>query len=155
MNDIKPFFDTLYHRLVLNSRKLSRLYALFFRDVQKKHDLTKAEKDILLFFHNNPTYNTASDLVEHRFISKSLVSMSIDSLEKREFIEKTPSPEDRRFVRLSLTDKVAPILQELVAAQQSFFSELQSVFSPEEYKQITELIDRMTENVERSIQRYE
>ena len=47
------------------------LYSRCVERVCERHDLTRMELDILLFLANNPLYDTASEIVEIRYLSKS------------------------------------------------------------------------------------
>ena len=75
-----------------------KAYAHVIEPVCKKHKLTHNELDILLFLHNNPDFDRASDIVTKRGIAKSHVSMSVTSLEKRGLILRETDPNDRRTI---------------------------------------------------------
>lgn len=53
------------------------LYSEFVSPVCAKYGLTRIELDILLFLANNTRYDTATDIVEVRFLAKSQVSAAI------------------------------------------------------------------------------
>lgn len=59
------------------------LYSEFVSPVCAKYGLTRIELDILLFLANNTHYDTATDIVEVRFLAKSQVSAAIKNLEAR------------------------------------------------------------------------
>ena len=59
------------------------LYSEFVSPVCAKYGLTRIELDILLFLANNTRYDTATDIVEVRFLAKSQVSAAIKNLEAR------------------------------------------------------------------------
>ncbi|MFR7462338.1 MAG: MarR family transcriptional regulator [Subdoligranulum sp.] len=56
------------------------LYSEFVSPVCAKYGLTRIELDILLFLANNTRYDTATDIVEVRFLAKSQVSAAIKNL---------------------------------------------------------------------------
>ena len=50
------------------------VYAKCVGKICETHAITRMELDILLFLANNPCFDTATDIVENRFLSKSHVS---------------------------------------------------------------------------------
>lgn len=74
-----------------------RLYDQTMDPIAQQWDLTRMELDILLFLANAPAYDTAADIVERRRLTKSHVSVSIHSLIRRGWLERSPtSPEIER-----------------------------------------------------------
>ena len=59
------------------------LYQTILAPVCDKYDMTHTEMVILLFLASNPHLNTATDIVKGRRMTKSLVSMSLRSLQER------------------------------------------------------------------------
>ena len=53
---------------------LKTLYARCIEEVCTAYKLTRMELDILLFLANNPCYDTATDIIEIRYLAKSQVS---------------------------------------------------------------------------------
>lgn len=67
---------------------------------------TPNELSVLSFlFTHAPGQDTASDIARACFVSKALVTRSVDSLSQRGFIEPKRSTDDRRIIHLSLTNK--------------------------------------------------
>ena len=69
------YFDTM--------ARAQKGYARLLEPICKKWNLTRNELDVILFLANNPDYDRAVDIVNHRGLSKSHVSLSINSLESR------------------------------------------------------------------------
>ncbi len=57
---------------------MKAFYSKCVEGVCEKHKITRMELDILLFLANNPLFDTASDIVEIRYLSKSQVSLSME-----------------------------------------------------------------------------
>ena len=104
-----------------------RLESLF-----RKWERIRSEKDVLLFLYNNPQYNRVVDIVEHRGMAKSHVSMSVTNLEQRGMLLRTFSTSDRRAVYLSLTESAEAIAREGKDMQSQFFSRPYGGLEPEE-----------------------
>jgi DNA-binding MarR family transcriptional regulator len=133
------------------SWKTAKLYERVFAEVLERFDLTPNEKDVLLFLYNNEGYDTASDIVRHRSISKSLVSKSIDSLGQRGYLNVRQDEVDRRIMHLILTDEARMIAKELKAVQEDFFKMVGECFTREEGEQFLLLIEKLIDNVERHL----
>ena len=82
-----------------------KLYNQMFRKPAGKYELTQIEIDILLFLHNNPSFNTAKDIVALRGLAKSNVSNALDNLRKRGYLASETDPENRKLVRLTLLEE--------------------------------------------------
>ena len=121
------FFDILTH-----ARKL---YAQTLEDVCAAHALTRNELDVLLFLANNPEYDRAADIVAHRGMAKSHVSLSVSTLEEKGFLVRREDGEDRRTVHLKLTELAQPVVELGRARQQAFFQRIHSSLTPEETEQ--------------------
>lgn len=124
------------------------LYARIVAPVCEKYGLTYTEFTVLMFLHNNPQYDTATQIVNIRRLSKSHVSISVRSLQRRGFLDCRYLNGDHRTIHLSLNDAAAPIAAEGVQAQERFSDILYAGFSSDELKQLSQLIDRIDQNIE-------
>lgn len=85
-----------------------RLYDQTMEPIAQRWDLTRMELDILLFLANAPAYDTAADIVERRRLTKSHVSVSIHSLVRRGWLERSYLPGNRKSAHLRLLPASAP-----------------------------------------------
>ena len=106
------------------SQRVSKLYGKFLEPVCQRHGLTKNELDVLLFLYNNPEYDRARDVVVHRGLVKSHVSLSVTNLQARGLLSGETDSTDRRIVRLRLTDEGRSVAGEGRSVQEAFFSRL-------------------------------
>ena len=120
------------HDYFETSQQVARVYTRMLEPVCRKWELTKNELDVLLFLHNNPEYDRATDIVIHRGMSKSHVSLSVTKLRQRDLVRVSPDPEDRRTLRLELTDQAREICSQGRKIQEAFFTRLFSGISGEE-----------------------
>ena len=126
-------------------------YAKLLEPVCKEWNLTRNELDILLFLYNNPEYDRAADIVSHRGIAKSHVSMSVASLEEKGLLLRRFDENDRRTAHLELTDAGRVIAAQAKEKQVQFFSLLFQGISKEEFdlwKKIHHQIHKNIENFE-------
>ena len=136
---IAAFFDILSQSQKAYSRQLE--------PVCKKWDLTRSEVDVLLFLYNNPEYDRAADIVTHRGMTKSHVSMSVAELADRGLLERRTSSDDRRTTHLLLTKEGLAIAADAREAQQGFFDMLYEGVSPEELVLWENITQKVFENI--------
>lgn len=90
---------------LMNIQLTMKLHENLLKKICVKYNLSLIEGKILCFLHNNPTKDTAADIVELRMLSKGNVSSAIDKLCKLGYIKRTPDENNRRKIHLSLLDK--------------------------------------------------
>lgn len=125
----------------------NELYEKCMSPVSKTFDLTSMELSILLFLANNPEYDTASEIVRKRHLTKSHVSISLRDLEERGFIKKEHRNGDNRTVHLALLPAADQIISEGQRVQKEFLSVLTDSFPPEEIRQLQTYIEHINQNV--------
>lgn len=133
------YFDTM--------ARAQKGYARLMDPICKKWELTRNELDVLLFLANNPEFDRAVDIVNNRGLSKSHVSLSINSLESRGLLIRTEDPNDRRTVHLMLTDASREITAQGQMAQRRFFSYLHQGVTQEQIQLMVEFAQRVSENI--------
>ena len=119
------------------------LYSEFVSPVCAKYGLTRIELDILLFLANNTRYDTATDIVEVRFLAKSQVSAAIKNLEARGCLR-------REYLRLC--DPAQPMIAAGRSAQEQFGAALLDGFTPEELEHMQRSMERIRKNVEKYLE---
>lgn len=87
------------------------LYAKCMEGVCEKYHITRMELDILLFLSNNPIFDTASDIVDIRYLSKSQVSAAIKRLEKDSYLEKKYIKGNRKTAHLVIKESASDIIE--------------------------------------------
>ena len=133
------YFDTM--------ARAQKGYARLLEPICKKWDLTRNELDVLLFLANNPDFDRAVDIVNHRGLAKSHVSMSVASLENRGLLARQPDPTDRRTVHLRLTDKAGEITDVGRRVQKQFMDYLHQGVTEEQMALMRLFAERVYENI--------
>lgn len=133
------YFDTM--------ARAQKGYTRLMDPICKKWDLTRNELDVLLFLANNPEQDRAVDIVNNRGISKSHVSLSISSLEKRGLLVRREDLQDRRTVHLQLTESARPITEKGRTAQKLFFSYIHKGVSQEQIDLMMDFARKVSENI--------
>lgn len=130
-----------------NQAHIKSLYADCIEPVRRKYGLTRMELDILLFLANNPQFTTASEIVENRHLTKSHVSLAVNTLVKKGYLKKKKAEHNHKTIHLSICPSADAIVRDGQNAQNSFWSILFRDFTPEDYAQILRLFERINQNV--------
>lgn len=129
---------------------IKAFYSKYVEAVCEKHEITRIELDILLFLANNPMYDTASDIVEVRYLSKSQVSVSIKMLEQRGFLTKTYANHNRKTAHLNIKDAALDVIADGQAAQEEFMEAILQGISPKDLDAWKRCTAQMMENIKRN-----
>ena len=78
------------------ARKTALAYNALCRPLCQELNLPQTAFDILMFLGNNPSYKTASDIVEIRHIKANLVSVNVDRLVREGYLMRQEVKGDRR-----------------------------------------------------------
>lgn len=134
MNDLKISLDFLEMRHIM-----IHLYQKMFHKVLETYRITQLEMDILLFLANNPEYDTATDLVKRRHLTKSHVSKSIDALVKQGYLTRSYEENNRKVIHLQLLPGAMDIISAGRACQKQFLTQMNQNISQED----AEIADRV------------
>lgn len=127
---------------------IKTLYAKCVGDVCSRHKITRMELDILLFLANNPHFDTATDMVEVRYLSKSQVSAAIKTLEEGGFIRKEYADNNRKTAHLKICEVASSIIADGRAAQEKCVSIMLQGLSQEEIEGIKRCFQHIWENID-------
>lgn len=89
--------------------EVERKYNQYRKKVMVRYDLSAAEVDVLLFLANNSQFDLAVDIVRVRKMQKSHVSLAVNKLCEKGYIQKETDAADRKKVhqKLSALDRIA------------------------------------------------
>ena len=126
---------------------IKTLYSKCVEEVCVKHNITRMELDILLFLANNPCFDTASDIIEIRYLSKSQVSSSIKLLEQCGYLRKEYLNCNRKTAHLRICKEAMDIIRDGQDAQAEFISTMLDGFSQEEIDRMKQYNERILRNI--------
>lgn len=140
--------DTLVTSIIKSTRRVRDQYDAAISRAAHKCGITRPEADVLLFLYNNPTLNTARDIVYYRGFSKAYVSKAVDPLIRQGMIDMTTDPSDRRRQLLSISGG-AEIAEKLRAAQAEFMRVITEGIPQSELDCFMAVNEAMCKNAER------
>lgn len=106
------------------ARKFAVAYTAACKPLCQELGLTQTAFDILMFLANNPSYQTAGDIVEVRRIKANLVSVNVERLVREGYLRREAVADDRRKTRLLCTPLAASVIMRGRAVQDAFFARL-------------------------------
>ncbi len=130
------------------AQRFGKFYARQFLPLLARTGLSMREINVLLFLANHPEQDTARDVVELRGLSKSQVSQAVDLLTSRDILYRTQDQADRRVVHLAITEKGAPLAQEVQAIQAAFGRKLLEGLTEPERTEFLVLLRKVLKNTE-------
>ena len=138
----------MYHSDYFADRQLAKkAYGRILEPFCAQWGVTRAEADILLFLFNNPGLDRAADIVEKRGLAKSQVSAGIAELEGKGLVARCEDAEDRRSIRLTLTDLGRKAAEDAWIAQRSFFFSIYEGITPEEFQVWQRITEKVSKNI--------
>ena len=98
---------------------LMKLQEKYLESVRYEFNLSRIEIIILTFLYNNPSYDSARDIVEFRMLQRGNVSAAVDTLEKKGYLIRYTDSDDKRIVHLKLTNQTNDIVHAIEEKQEA------------------------------------
>lgn len=125
----------------------TRLFERMLSETAAKWQLSSSEIQILLFLDQMPHLDTARDVALHCGMSKASVSGNVLKLATRGLLTVDVDLKDRRFQHLTLTEQVAPILNDTRTLLRRFDSQVLKNLSPCENEQFLSLLTKINSSI--------
>lgn len=133
--------------VISSFRYTGRLYEKMFEGIRARYSVTQMEINVLAFLKNNPPFDTASDIVSYRQLSKANVSQAVELLVQKKMLVRRSDKTDRRKIHLDLLPESAELLEEILAAQKQFDERMFRGILPEHRRIFTETMLQISKNV--------
>lgn len=128
---------------------IKTLYSRCVEEVCCKHEITRMELDILLFLANNPYFDTATDIVETRHLSKSQVSSSIKTLEAKGYLCRNYTKNNKKTAHLQICKTAHSVIADGRKAQEKFITIMLQGLTGDERECLKKSFEHIQENIER------
>lgn len=138
---------------LMQSARTMKLYHHLFKTMLAQTSLTQMEMDILLFLHHHPIHDTAKDMVEMRRLSKSHVSLAVESLVQKGYLERKKEADNRKTIHLKLLPDAQEVIAMGVACQKRFYAMLFDGFSVAEMERMQQQWCRIGKNVDSAFEK--
>jgi len=90
-----------------------------------------------------PALLTPLQVAQRLLTSQSGMTGKLDRLERQGLIQRSPDPEDRRAIRLGITDSGRALIDEAFTTSLSVYQSMLSEFSPSEVKNCEALLEKL------------
>lgn len=130
------------------AQKFQLAYSAMCKPLCQQIKLPQTAFDILMFFANNPQYQTARDVVEIRKLKANLVSVNVDKLVSEGYLERHAAPDDRRKTLLLCTQKAQSIIEQGHAVQELFRERLLENTDEQSREIFFHIIETMEQNMD-------
>lgn len=141
---MKTKFDIT--EILYSIKNINDLYYNLSVKVANECGITKPEADILAFLNNNPSCDTAKDIVKLKGFSKAYVSKAVEPLILKELIKVEVDKDDRRCQHLKLTEKSKPIVIKLYNMQSEFVEKITKGIDPKDIEKYIEVMQLFSKN---------
>lgn len=127
--------------------EFDKAYDIHRKRIMQRYDLSAIEVDVLLFIANNPTLNTASDIVRYRKIAKSHVSLAVKSLLQKGYVDKYCDKSNRKLIRLSILPAAEEIISYGREEQRKFGAILDQGISEDKKEQFKQHMSELSQKL--------
>ena len=131
---------------------IRRLYDKEMQPVCEHYQITRIELDILLFLANNPSFDTARDIIERKKLTKSHVSASVKKMTERGLLEQSYHPENRKNIHLKVKGEAQEMIEKGREAQKAFGVVLTRNFSMEEIQSLRDSFEKISDNIRAALE---
>lgn len=115
-------------------------------EISKETGITLNETKVLTFLYENERFDIASDIVENLMISKAHVSVSVESLVKKNYIKKVQDDKDKKKFHLKITNKSKEIVDVLEKEIIKLKNDLLENIDAQEKEQFKATLTKILEN---------
>ncbi len=112
------------------------------RDILADFNITNPQFNALLALRENDGI-TMGELCDKLFLAYSTATDLIDRMEKNGLLERKRDSQDRRVIRLAITNKGKVAISEVVAARRRYVASILERLSVEQRSHLAESLDRL------------
>ena len=147
-SDIKPEVDAILEAIVYLSTESRRIT----KEISRRADLTGPQLTVLKMLEGLGDLSL-SDLSERIRAQNSTVTGIIDRMEREGLVVRTRSTEDRRVVRIKLTEKGARIARDIAVEPMEIFRSALENLSPGEMRDLLKILTKIARRVQSIVKR--
>jgi DNA-binding MarR family transcriptional regulator len=134
---------TSIERIEMAMNAMRRAVAGARERVGEGMQLSKTQIEILMMLVSGP--KTTGELARELFVTGSAVTQTIDTLVRRQLVERRPGESDRRIVRLDLSLSGRELTAHLARLRRRYLQELVECLTAEELNALISATEKLTE----------
>jgi len=147
-SDIKPEVDAILEAIVYLSTESRRIT----KELARRADLTGPQLTVLKVLEGLGDLSL-SDLSDRIRAQNSTVTGIIDRMEREGLVVRARSTEDRRVVRIRLTEKGGRIAREIAVEPMEIFRSALENLSPGEMRELLKILTKIARRVQSIVKR--
>ncbi|MEC9488987.1 MAG: MarR family transcriptional regulator [Halanaerobium sp.] len=128
-------------------RKIGSMMNKKLRESLHKYDLTPPQFHALIHTYKNKGV-TIGELCDHMFLACSTVSGLVDRIEEKGWIRRIRDKQDRRIVRLELTESGEQLVEEILERRRATLVDNLKSISQKEQKELARYLKLLSEIME-------
>lgn len=133
--------------LFTNLSKYKKLHEKKICTIHEKYDLRKIDVEIIIYLANCGEEDTARNIANTKMFTKGHISQSVKRLTDMGFVEAKHDENDMRVQHLKLTNKVQPLLDELLAQREKMERSIFVGVTDEEAKVMKRVFEKICANI--------
>lgn len=138
--------------ILASLERLAEVFRINLWENNQNHSLSSLQLRILIFLDiNKKDINTVSNLTKEFCLTKSTISSSISTLEKKNYIEKVKDKDDMRISKIVLTEKGLQTVREITSLSNKIKDVLQTIDNKEKSTLLKTLLDLIFELQKESV----
>ena len=130
--------------------KYKKVYEKRCQVIMKEYDLRLADIEILYYVSQAGSKNMAKDIVDLG-MSKANVSKSVERIREKGYVSLHEDKEDRRCVRIEVTEAATPILEEVRQIREEIGKSLSEGITGENIDTLKQVMHQMQLNLSREL----
>lgn len=112
------------------------------RDILSDFDITTPQFLALVVLKDRPGI-TMGELCERLYLACSTATDLIDRMEKNGYLERNRDPDDRRVIRLSITEKGQNIIDQVINARRRYVDSILKQLTQKEIDQLAQSLEKL------------
>lgn len=133
--------------LLLNGQLYKKLKEVVYKPIIQDYGLSMLDIKVLVFLRDHEKYDTARDIVEMHYITKSYVSKAIDTLIEKGYLKRNQDLQDRRCIHLELQEKAFPVIDFVKVKQEELLEIMFRGVTEEEERIIRQIAAKIGRNI--------
>ena len=138
---------TEFYNWLFWNRKLRKLFKKIDDESRRLYDLKQIDLEILFYLRYNPSASLG-DISRSEGLNKAQVSMSVNDLKTKGYIDITESEKDKRYLIYRLTDKAEDLCETINTSHFKKCEACFSGFTEEEKDAFRILAKRISKNID-------
>ncbi|MBE5953056.1 MAG: winged helix-turn-helix transcriptional regulator [Lachnospiraceae bacterium] len=130
-----------------NISKYKKLYEKKLCNTYEKYDLRKIDMEIIIYLANCGNEDTARDIANTNMFTKGHISQSVKRLSDMGYVSIVHDEKDMRVQHLKLTDKVRPMIDEMVQQKSEMEKCVFAGVTEEESETMKRVFEKMCANI--------